>query len=246
MSGLPLPLAAFAAGVVSFLSPCVLPLVPGYVSLISGMGIKEVSASVGKRPRMVMWNAFLFVFGFSVVFIALGAVAGALGQIAGRHMTALSRLAGAVIILFGLHLTGILPIPALYRDVRLHNLTSSSRPARALLLGFAFALGWSPCVGPILSGILALAASEATLRQGTALLAIYSAGLAVPFLLTAAGIESFLVAYRTFRQHLRKVEIGAGMLTIAIGVLVFTQHLTIVNSWLNSMPAFRSITEAFL
>lgn len=246
MSWLPFPMAAFAAGVVSFLSPCVLPLVPGYVSMISGVSIKELGAGDGERPRGVMAHAVLFVIGFSAVFVALGAVAGVLGQFAGRHMTVLSRIAGAVIILFGLHLSGLVPIPALYRDLRPHSLSSNRRSAHAVLLGCAFALGWSPCVGPVLAGILALAASDATLAHGMALLAIYSAGLAVPFLLTAAGIERFFPVYRAFRPHLRKVEIGAGALTVAIGTLVFTQHLTLVNSWLAEIPFFRSMAEHFL
>jgi cytochrome c-type biogenesis protein len=246
MSWLPLPVAAFAAGIVSFLSPCVLPLVPGYISMISGVDIKELSTGGEQRQRMVMLHAVLFTVGFSLVFVALGAVAGALGQFAGRHMTALSQLAGAVIILFGLHLTGLVPIPALYRDFRPHALSSDRKSLHALLLGSAFALGWSPCVGPILAGILALAASKATLNQGVALLAIYSAGLAVPFLLTALGIRRFFGAYRFIRPHLRKIEVGAGALTVGMGTLVFTQHLTMVNSWLNGIPLFRSMAEHLL
>ena len=245
MSWLPLPAAAFAAGVISFLSPCVLPLVPGYISMISGAGITELRAGDPACPR-VMLHAILFVVGFSIVFVALGAVAGALGQLAGRHITLLSRLAGAIIVLFGLHLTGFLPIPALYRDRRLHSLASNRRSVHAVLLGSAFALGWSPCVGPVLAGVLALAASEATLHRGIALLMIYSAGLAVPFLLTAAGIGRFLGFYQRIRPHLRKVEIGAGALTMAIGVLIFTQHLTLVNSWLNETPFVRSMAEKLL
>ena len=246
MFSLPLPAAAFIAGLVSFLSPCVLPLVPGYVSMVSGASIKDLGAGGDGRPRTVMLHAILFVIGFSVVFVALGAVAGTIGRFAGAHLTALNRIAGAVIILFGLHLSGLVPIPALYREHRLHSLASEHRSAHAFLLGFAFGFGWSPCVGPVLAGILALAASEATLGHGMALLAIYSAGLAVPFLLTAAGIERFLGAYRVVRPHLRKVEIGAGVLTVSIGALVFSQHLTIVNSWLNDIPFFRSMAEQFL
>ena len=246
MSWLPLPLAAFAAGVVSFLSPCVLPLVPGYISMVSGVGIEELRSGDGQRRGAVMLQAILFVLGFSIVFVTLGAVAGTIGKLVGAHVTALSRIAGAVIILFGLHVTGLVPVPALYRDIRLHGLSTGMHSLRGLLLGGAFALGWSPCVGPILAGILALAASDATLSHGMALLAIYSAGLAVPFLLTAASIDRFLAAYRRFRRHLRKVEISAGVLTIAIGALVFTQHLTLVNAWLNGIPFFRSMAEHFL
>lgn len=246
MSWLPLPLAAFAAGIVSFLSPCVLPLVPGYVSMLSGMGANALDNARGGRARTVLPQACLFVLGFSIVFVALGAVAGSIGKFAGAHMTALSQIAGTIIILFGLHLTGLVPIPALYRDTRLQMLSSKQRSLHALLLGFAFALGWSPCVGPVLAGILALAASEATLMHGVSLLTIYSAGLAVPFLLTAAGIERFLAAYRALRPHLRKVEIGAGAMTIAIGILIFTQHLTVLNAWLAGIPLFRNMAEQFL
>jgi cytochrome c-type biogenesis protein len=246
MSYLSFPFAVFLAGFLSFLSPCVLPLVPGYVSMISGVGVDELRQQNTRLTRTVLLHALLFVLAFSGVFIALGAVASGIGQLAGQHLTLLNRVAGVIIILFGLHLTGLLPIRMLYFDRRMHGLSGRSKPTHALLVGFAFGFGWSPCVGPILAGILALAASEATVWHGVGLLALYSAGLAVPFLLTALGIDRFLSAYGKFRPHLRKVEVTGGALMIVIGVLVFSRHLTLLNSWLSDIPALRDLAERFL
>jgi cytochrome c-type biogenesis protein len=246
MQSLSFPLAAFTAGLVSFLSPCVLPLMPGYVSMISGLGIQELRERKLEQSRSVMLHAALFVTGFSIVFVAFGAAASSAGQFAGTHLALLNRIAGAIIILFGLHLTGLLAIKSLYADKRFHALSSGNGWAHAFVLGFAFAFGWTPCVGPILAGILALAASDATLTKGIWLLGFYSLGLAVPFLMTAAGIERFLFVYDRFKPYLRKVEVVGGVLMIAIGTLVFTRHLTVLNSWLNGLPVFRSMAEQFL
>jgi cytochrome c-type biogenesis protein len=188
----------------------------------------------------------MFVAGFSVVFITLGAAASAIGELAGRHMTLLNRIAGLVIILFGLHLLGITPIRAFYADRRLSAVSAHDGATRAFVLGFAFAFGWTPCVGPILAAILALAASAANWQRGTGLLAVYAAGLAVPFLLTAVGIDRFLAAYARSRQHLCKIEVVGGCLLILIGTLVFTRHLTLVNSWLNNLPFVQTMAEHFL
>src|ERR1700732_1638545 len=148
MSSLPLPIAAFFAGLISFLSPCVLPLVPGYVSLISGVGVDELKASPGQLMRRVMVNSLGFILGFSVVFITLGAISTEIGQVAARYKHTLSIVAGGVIILFGLHLTGIFKIKALYADTRMHSLRGGSTPIGAFVIGFAFAFGWTPCLGP--------------------------------------------------------------------------------------------------
>ena len=182
MSSLPLPFAAFLAGLISFLSPCVLPLVPGYVSLISGAGIEELKRQDAGLRRSVMLNSLAFITGFSLVFIAFGAVASSIGQLVGRHVDVLSKIAGLIIVVFGLHLTGLVPIKALYSDKRLHGLSNGGTAARSFLMGFAFAFGWAPCAGPILAVVLAFAASEATIYKGVSLLAIYSLGLALPFL----------------------------------------------------------------
>jgi cytochrome c-type biogenesis protein len=192
MSTLPLPLAAFIAGLVSFLSPCVLPLVPGYVSLISGVGVEELKSQESKLFRKVMLNSIGFILGFSIVFITLGAISTEVGQLMARYKSVLAQVAGVVIILFGLHLTGIFRINALYSDKRLHSVKGGSTMWGSFLIGFAFAFGWTPCVGPILAVILGFAAAQDSVMKGVILLAIYSLGLAVPFLLTSVLMERFL------------------------------------------------------
>src|SRR6185437_3982388 len=205
MANLPLPLASFTAGIISFLSPCVLPLVPGYVSLISGVGVEELQQQDSKLMRKVMVNSIAFILGFSVVFITLGAIATSVGQVLSIYKSKIAIVAGVVIILFGLHLTGILKIRALYSDKRLHSVKGSSTPWGAFVIGFAFAFGWTPCVGPILGAILKFASDQDSVAKGVVLLAIYSLGLAVPFLLTSLGTERFLKLYSRFRSHLHAV-----------------------------------------
>src|SRR5277367_5439969 len=170
MATLPLPIAAFVAGLISFLSPCVLPLVPGYVSLISGAGIEEIKAQESKLLRKMMLNSVSFILGFSVVFITLGAISTEVGQLLARYKSTLAEVAGVVIILFGLHLTGIFRINALYADKRLHGVKGGSSPWGAFVIGFAFAFGWTPCVGPILAVILGLAAEQDSVVKGIFLL----------------------------------------------------------------------------
>src|SRR6266404_6176408 len=184
-----LSIAAFTAGLISFLSPCVLSLVPGYISLISGAGVEELRQSDGRLTRAVVLNSFLFILGFSAVFLALGAVATSVGQLVRQHIALLSRIAGAVIVVLGLHQAGLLPIRLLYADKRFHGMPAGATGTRAFLVGSAFGFGWTPCVGPILAVILTFAAAESTVAKGVWLLAVYAMGLAVPFLLTAFSIE---------------------------------------------------------
>src|SRR5438874_4682404 len=195
MSSLPLPLAAFLAGLISFLSPCVLPLVPGYVSLISGAGVEELKSNQSQLIRKLMLNSIGFVMGFSIVFVTLGAISTEVGQLLAHYKSMLAQVAGVVIILFGLHLTGVFKIKALYTDARLHSVKGNSTVWGAFIIGFAFAFGWTPCVGPILALILGFAAAQDSVIKGIILLAVYSLGLAVPFLLTSLGIERFLKFY---------------------------------------------------
>jgi cytochrome c-type biogenesis protein len=238
MSSLPLPIAACFAGVVSFLSPCVLPLVPGYISLISGASVEELQAKDRKLLNIVLLHSLMFILGFTVVFVALGATATTFGHVFRIYKKQLTWIAGAVIIVFGLHLTGIFKIKALYADKRLHNTGSGKSPLGAFVVGFAFAFGWTPCIGPILSTILAAAADADTVRKGIMLLAIYSMGLAVPFLLTSLGIDRFLAFYGRFRRHLHAVEVGSGVLLIVFGVLIFTRHFTVLSSYLGFLNRF--------
>jgi cytochrome c-type biogenesis protein len=238
MSNLPLPLAAFGAGLISFLSPCVLPLVPGYVSLISGAGVEELQSQESKLFRKVMQNSIAFILGFSIVFITLGAISTSVGQLLAMYKSKLAVVAGVVIILFGLHLTGIFKIKALYSDARLHNVKGGSTPWGAFVIGFAFAFGWTPCVGPILAVILGFAATQDSVSKGIALLAIYSLGLAVPFLLTSLGIQRFLKFYSRFRAHMHALEVASGALLIALGVLLVIGRFTIISNYLSFLNRF--------
>jgi cytochrome c-type biogenesis protein len=241
MSSLPLPIAAFVAGLVSFLSPCVLPLVPGYVSLISGASVDELKNAETRLTRTVLGHSIMFILGFSVVFISLGAVATEIGQLTHEYFGILTKVAGVVIIIFGLHLIGIFKIKYLYADARMHSVKGGKSPVGAFVVGFAFAFGWTPCIGPILAGILALAASSSTVMKGILLLAVYSLGLAVPFLLTSLGIDRFLSFYGRFRRHLHAVEVLSGILLIVIGVLIFTRHFTVLSGYLNFLNRFTTL-----
>jgi cytochrome c-type biogenesis protein len=227
-------IAAFIAGLVSFLSPCVLPLVPGYVSLISGASVEELQSKDRKLLNTVLLHSVMFILGFTLVFVTLGAAASSLSQLAHSYKKYLTWAAGTIIIVFGLHLTGIFKIKALYADKRMHNLKGRKSPIGAFLVGFAFAFGWTPCIGPILAGILGLAASADTVRKGILLLWVYSLGLAVPFLLTSVGVERFLKFYGRFRRHLTTVEVLSGVLLVAIGGLILAGEFT----WLNSKLGF--------
>ena len=233
------PIAAFLAGIVSFLSPCVLPLVPGYISLISGTGAAAIENREQQRVLgKVMFNSLMFVLGFSIVFVSLGAAATGVGQFMAEYRREFTYLAGIVIIVFGLHLTGLLKIKWLYADKRMHSVQGGSSAFGAFAVGFAFAFGWTLCIGPILSAILFAAASEGTVARGVLLLGLYSAGLAVPFLLTSLGIDRFLVFYTKFRRHLHTVEVVSGVLLITIGVLVLTRKLTMLSSYFSFLNRF--------
>ena len=238
MTSLPLPLAAFVAGLISFLSPCVLPLVPGYVSLISGAGIEELKSSEGHLLRKLMLNSAAFIIGFSIVFITLGAISTEVGQVLAQYKSLLARVAGVIIILFGLHLTGVLQIKALLADTRLHTLKGGASPWGAFVIGFAFAFGWTPCVGPILAVVLGFAAAQDTVWKGIFLLAIYSAGLAVPFLITSFGIERFLKFYNRFKFHMHAVEVASGGLLIVLGVLLVMGRFALISGYFSFLNRF--------
>jgi len=278
----------FVAGIVSFLSPCVLPLVPGYVSMLSGVGVEQLKEGQGSTGKLLT-SAFAFVIGFSTVFITFGASASAVGSFLLKNKNLLAPIAGALIILFGLHLigwlvkisirlglvAGVLLIAAglalmlrtgsdyvvrpiqfyaaalifllgpsmtrwLNRDIHLRNVGGGSQPGivSGFLLGFAFAFGWTPCIGPILASVLAVAATKETVGQGVLLLACYSAGLAIPFLITAVGIGRFLKFYQRFRRHLHTVEVLSGVLLLFVGALIFVNRLTWLSQHLTFLNRF--------
>jgi cytochrome c-type biogenesis protein len=227
-------LAAFGAGLLSFISPCVLPLIPGYLSYISGMSLDEMrgtgvaTVAPPEVRNRVLLSSLAFILGFSIVFIALGASATALGQFLMQRLTILGRIAGAIIVLFGLHTMGLLRIDWLYQEKRVQT---NRRPAGffgATLVGIAFAFGWTPCIGPILAGILAIAAAQNTIGQGIRLLAAYSAGLAIPFFAAALAINQFFSAFARIRKHYHVIELASGALLVVIGILIFTNRFTII------------------
>jgi cytochrome c-type biogenesis protein len=224
--------AAAAAGLLSFLSPCVLPLVPPYLTFIAGTTIEDVAYErVGRARRDIFLAAVLFVLGFSTVFVALGATASVFGQVVRQHIAFLSILAGLAIILMGLHFLGVFKLSVLYREKRLEV----EKPLGlwgAYVLGLAFAFGWTPCIGPILAAILAVAASEQTVGRGAGLLAVYSLGLGIPFLIAALAIEPFIGFLKKFRAHFALVERIVGLLLIATGIAFLTGTMQNLSYWL--------------
>ena len=226
---------AFAAGVLSFLSPCVLPLVPSYLGFLTGMTLDEMSG----RRRIAMVHALLFVLGFGLIFVILGASATALGSALKYYQVWLSRVGGALIVLFGLYTMWGGTFAFLQRDQRVHLDRKPIGYLGSVLVGMAFAAGWTPCIGPILGGILGLAATEGDVRQGTLLLAAYSAGLAVPFLAAAWAMEGFLDWFQKFRKYLPWVMRISGLLLIFVGLLMVTGEFTRLAGWLQGLtPEF--------
>ncbi len=239
-------LISFAAGILSFLSPCVLPLVPGYISLISGVSIDGLKEGASSK-RAVILNSLAFNAGLSVIFLILGTTAG-LVEAAITSNPWVRIIGGLVIIAFGLQLIGLLKIGALYKDTRFFSDEKPRGVIGSAVLGVAFAAGWTPCIGPILGGIIGLAATSGGWRSGLVLSAFYSAGLAVPFLLTGLGINKFLGFYKNFRRHLHKVEVVSGVVLIVVGLLVMTGQSTLLASsqfmsWFPNLEGILKIKE---
>jgi cytochrome c-type biogenesis protein len=243
---------AFVAGLLSVLSPCVLPLLPAYLSLVSGLSVDELreNDSDAELRRRVMRACLGFVSGFSLAFVALGVGAVAIGRVVRTWRLALfgyeigiSQLAGVAILVLGLHMTGLTPIRALYRDTRVSFAVRRHGFASAALVGAGFALGWSPCIGPILAGILTLAAARETVLHGVGLLLVYSAGLAVPFLVAGWSIERFFHAFSRVKRHFRALEIGSGLVLVGVGFLLVTNRFTALNGPLAFLNDFIASAE---
>lgn len=230
-------LTALAAGIISFASPCVLPIVPGYLSFITGLSLQDLTEQESRRKviHKATINSILFVAGFSIVFILLGASANAVGNFLRENLDIIGKAAGAVIVILGLHMVGLVQIPFLLYEKRIHLQTRLSGNAGSLIAGFFFAFGWSPCIGPILAGILALAAVQQTAAKGILLLSVYSLGLGIPFVLSAVFLNRFFIAFSKIKYHLRKVEIAGGVILIAIGFLIFTGNLAVISQRLDFM-----------
>jgi cytochrome c-type biogenesis protein len=235
------------AGLVSFLSPCVLPLVPPYLGYLGGMTIEQMTAERGLEGRVwrrVVLAAFCFVIGFTTVFVGLGAGASVVGQFIQTYKAELSMAAGVVIILFGLHFLGVLRIPLLYREARYHTQMEGATLIGAYVMGLAFAFGWTPCIGPILATVLALAANEATLGAGVGLLFVYSLGLGVPFLLAAVAIRPFMSFMQRFKRNLGIIEKVMGVLLVITGIMFLTGSMNWLGQWLlDNVPILSRIEE---
>jgi cytochrome c-type biogenesis protein len=223
-------LVAFSAGLLSFLSPCVLPLFPSYLSYITGMSLDQLRGLTAGRVH-VMSHSLAFILGFSVVFVAMGASLSALGQLLFDYRDPIRWIGGTLMVLFGLYIVGLLPLSWLgrYRQIRLRD-----KPAGVVgswIVGVTFAIGWTPCVGPILGSILSLAGTAETVGTGVTLLSAYSAGLALPFFLSSLALGGFLAAFQRFRPWIPVVERAAGVLLVAVGLLVLTNHLVVLNAY---------------
>ncbi len=233
--------AAFLAGVVSFLSPCVLPLVPSYVTFITGVSFDELTAEdkTGRVRRLTIIHSLAFILGFSIVFIALGATATAAGQFLREHQDLLRQVGGVLIVLFGVYLTGLLPIPALSREAKFRMTSKPLGVLGSVLVGITFAAGWTPCIGPILASILLYASTAERAGTGVLLLSVYSLGLGVPFFIASLGMNSFLAASRRLRGSLRTIEIVSGVVLIAFGLALVTNLFRYFVSFLSRfLPAF--------
>ncbi|MCJ8324956.1 MAG: cytochrome c biogenesis protein CcdA [Rhizobiales bacterium] len=252
-------LGAFFAGLISFLSPCVLPIIPPYMCFLAGKSLGDLTAEVNVEggdveaggvavakadnlTRQLAWRSFAFVLGFSTVFILLGATATILGQIVQDYFVILSQIAGAAIIIMGIHFLGIIRIPFLMAEKRYYSDQKPTGFLSAYVIGLAFAFGWTPCVGPILATILAIASQEQSTFTGMALLGTYSLGLGIPFMLAALFLKPFLNFMQKFRKHLGIVEKIMGVLLILTGIMFLTGYIATMSYWLlETFPVFNSI-----
>jgi cytochrome c-type biogenesis protein len=232
--------SAFIFGLLSFVSPCVLPIVPGYLSFISGVSFEELAGSDNRREvrNRILLNSLLFVLGFSLVFIALGASATAFGQFLQEKLHVFGKIAGVIIVIFGLHMIGVFKIGFLNYEKRFHSQAKPLGLFGSFLVGLAFAFGWTPCIGPILAGILTIAAQKETIGQGIVLLSSYSAGLGIPFLLAGVSLSAFQNAFNRIKHHFKTIEVVGGVLLVIVGILIFTNTLTIISGYLQEWFPF--------
>ncbi|MEI2386768.1 cytochrome c biogenesis protein CcdA [Breoghania sp. JC706] len=236
--------AAFLAGLLSFVSPCVLPIVPPYLCYLAGISFEELS---GEKPapgtaRRIVWAAVFFVAGFATVFVALGATASVIGQTVARYFDTMAIVAGIIIAVMGLHFLGVFRIGLLYREARVNVAKKPAGLVGAYVMGLAFAFGWTPCVGPVLAAILFIAGSTATAAKGAALLGVYAAGIGLPFILAAAFAGRFLGLATGLRRHMALIEKAMGGLLVLTGVLFMTGQMSAIAQWLlETFPVFTQV-----
>jgi cytochrome c-type biogenesis protein len=221
---------ALGAGVLSFLSPCVLPLVPSYLTFVTGMSLEDLQGGVNRRVTMT--HSLLFVVGFSAIFILLGASASFLGQFFKAYEIWIARIGGLIIIALGLHMSGVFRLLPLMQEKRIHLNDKPAGYLGTLGVGMAFGAGWTPCIGPVLGAILTYGFSQDTMWAGVGLLSVYSLGLAIPFLVAALALDWFLQAFKRFRRFIPVVEKASGVLLVFLGILLLTGTFTILSSWL--------------
>lgn len=224
-------LLAFSAGFLSFLSPCVLPLIPAYISYLTGSSIKELKD--GRSKYFTLFKSFGFALGFSIIFILMGVSLTSLGKLLITHKELFRKLGGIIIVIFGLHTLGVIKIKLFYREKRFIHFNKIKGPFSGVIMGIAFASGWTPCIGPILSSILIYATSMNSVGRGVLLLVMYSLGLAVPFIFTAMAIENFTEHFKKFSKYLSLISIISGILMIIMGIVIFTNKLAILSRYSN-------------
>jgi cytochrome c-type biogenesis protein len=228
---------AFTAGVFSFLSPCVLPLVPSYLAFVTGMSLEDLQEGVDRKATFA--HSLLFVIGFSSIFIMLGASASFLGQFFRLYEVWIARVGGVIIVVLGMHLAGVFKLTPLMREKRIHLANKPAGYIGTLGVGMAFGAGWTPCIGPILGAILTYGMTQDTMWAGVGLLSVYSLGLAIPFLLASLALDKFLQTFQKFRKWIPIMEKGSGILLIILGILLFTGKFTVLAAWMNRFaPAF--------
>jgi cytochrome c-type biogenesis protein len=230
-------ISAFVAGLLSFLSPCVLPLIPSYITYITGLSFGDLDAEHPTQlvRRKTLLHSLSFIAGFTVVFVLLGASATLLGNFMQQHMDLIRKLGGVLVVLFGIHVTGLVPLKWLLGERRISLKHKPAGFLGSFLVGLAFAAGWTPCIGPILASILMIAATEEKVGQGIVLLLLYSIGLGIPFLLSSLALHRFIVLFNRFKKYIRLFEIITGLFLIVVGVLIFTNWLSVLAGYANSL-----------
>lgn len=236
--------AAFVAGLLSFISPCVLPIVPPYLAYLAGVSFTDLQSAEmeRERARRIIFSAIAFVLGFSTVFVALGATASFIGQSIARYFDTLSIIAGIIILIMGLHFLGVFRISMLYREARVDVRKKPAGFFGAYIMGLAFAFGWTPCVGPVLAAILFIAGTEDTAMRGAGLLAVYSLGIGLPFIAAAVFASRFIGWANRFKRHMGKVEKAMGALLVVTGILFMTGQMSRIAQWLlDTFPVFSTV-----
>jgi cytochrome c-type biogenesis protein len=229
-----LPFAgSFILGAASFFTPCILPLIPAYISLVTGLSVEELSGKGGKKGRVIL-PVLLFCAGFGLVYTLLGATASFLGGFINKKAGMIQLAGGIFIIVFGMHLTGLMPVKLLFKEKKLFKYHKPAEYIGSFLIGVGFAAGWIPCVGPVLASILIMAGSAETMYKGCALLAVFSAGLSLPFLLTGLAINRFFAAFKFFRKYSRTIEVASGAVLIIIGIMIVSGNFITFTGWMTS------------